>query len=123
MSEPDNRLIEAVVAFSEFEDKIIATGLRFDLQAAFWGQGSEVKNLSASSDPIAKQLVLQAAILADGSARLMEAKKSVYPPNADLNPQNARIVHSTGSVYYSEDGPFETNLFSQFEEIFKVGNK
>ena len=36
MSEPDNRLIEAVVAFSEFEDKIIATGLRFDLQAAFW---------------------------------------------------------------------------------------
>lgn len=57
------------------------------------------------------------------SARLMEAKKSVCPANADLNPQNARIVHSTGSVYYSEDGPFETNLFSQFEEIFKVGNK
>lgn len=51
--------------------------------------------------------------------RLIEA----VPANADLNPQNARIVRSTGSVYYSVDGPFETNLFSQFEEIFKVGNK
>lgn len=123
MGEPDNRGIEVVVAYSEFEDKLKAIGLNFDVQLAYWDKTSDVKVLSVSSDPIAKQRVVQAAILADGTTRLMESKKTVCPSNADLNPQNARMVFSRGSVFYGRDQPFELDVFSQFDEIFKVEKK
>lgn len=124
MAEPDNRLIEAVVAFSEFEDKIKSTGLNFDLHAAFWDQGPEVKCMYSSSDPIAKQRTLQGSILADGNARLLEVKKEVFPANADLHPENARMIFSTGSVYYTgNETAIPEDVFSEFEEIFKFGTK
>lgn len=123
MEEPDNRLIESIVAFSEFEDKIKACGLRFDLKVSFWDQGSEVKTLYSSSDPIARQRTLDSAFLSDGSVRVIEANKEVYPPNADLHPENARMVYSRGKVHYSAPSTFDEDIFSRFDEIFKVEKK
>ncbi len=125
MVEPNDKYTEAVVVVSEFQEKLKAIGLNYNSEVSVWeGEGDQkIFTMHASSDPIAKQRTLQAAILADGTARLMETKEETYPPNADLHPENARIIKRSGFVHYNTEAPFSADIFNQFEDIFKVGNK
>ena len=127
MVEPNDKYIEAVVVVSEFQEKLKAIGINYNSEVSVWEGGIDEKifTMHSSSDPIAKQRTLQVAILADGRGRLIETNESTYPPDADLHPENARIITRRGSVSYLDNGTdtIRDTFFSEIIDIFKVGNK
>lgn len=123
MCDPDDRRVEAVVIVSEFHEKMKGLGLEYSSAVSVWEKGdSDVFTMFANSDAIAAQRTVSAAVLADGRGRLIETKESVYPPDADLHPENARIIHRKGSVSYTDDKIVGENYFSEILDIFKVDN-
>ena len=127
MVEPNDKYIEAVVVVREFQEKLKAIGINYNSEVSVWEGGIDEKifTMHSSSDPIAKQRTLQVAILADGRGRLIETNESTYPPDADLHPENARIITRRGSVSYLDNGTdtIRDTFFSEIIDIFKVDNK
>lgn len=127
MSEPNDKYTEAVVVVNEFQEKLKAIGLNYNSEVSVWeGDGDQkIFTMHSSSDPIAKQRTLQVAILADGRGRLIETRETTFPPNADLHPENARIIQRSGSVSYLDDTSYASrdNFFSEIIDIFKEEDK
>lgn len=125
-AEPNDNYVEAVVIVNEMQDKLKGLGINYNSEVSVWEGENDQKifTMLDSSDPIAKQRTLQAAILADGRGRLIETHESTYPPDADLHPGNARIIKRGGSVSYLDDvtKPLDNNFFSEILDIFKVDN-
>ena len=126
MTEPNDKLIESALIVSEFQEKLKALGVNYNTAVSVWMGENDQKifTMHYSSDPIALQQSLQIAILPDGRARLLESKETKYPSDADLHPENARLIKRSGHVTYVDEGTYklQNNFFSEITNIFKVDN-
>lgn len=126
MSEPNDKCVQAIVVVNDFQEKLKAIGVNYNTAVSVWeGEGDQkIFTMHSSSDPIAKQRTLQVAILPDGRGRLIETKEAIYPHDADLHPDNARVITHSGSVSYVNDDAYtgRDNFFSEIIDIFKVDN-
>lgn len=97
--------IEAVVLFSKAKDDLDNLGVPYSLHLTLMDENDSRRHntFMATSEPMQSMEVVETAQLCDGRKRVITSKRTNFPLDADLHPENARIITHRTHVEYFDD--------------------